>query len=243
MFAPHYARPLIRACGPLAAPLWPTSRCEGEPASELLPGEAFGVLEYAGGSAWGSCHPEPLVGYVEADALIDPATASHVVCVPRAPVGASDGVAPAVAELPMGALLAGQARDGALVTGFGTVALDDVRPLDDPEPDAVSVAERLIGAPFRVGGRTAAGIDSVGLVQLALSLCGVSAPRLLDLLNQVGEAVPEGSPTRRGDLILFGGGAGLAIDATHMIHACPAAGKVHIEAFPLSVTERRRLAR
>ena len=233
MFAPHYARPLIRACGPSPAPLWRTSRCEGAPASELLPGEAFGVLEYAGGSAWGSCHPQPLVGYVGAPALVEVTTPSHIVCVARTAVG----------NLPMGSLVAGEERDGALATAFGTLALGDVRRLDDPEADAVGVAERLIGAPFRAGGRTIAGIDAVGLVQLALALCGVSAPRLLDLLDQIGVSVPAGAATRRGDLILFDGGAGLAIDEGHMIHAGPAAGKVQIDALPPSATERRRLAR
>ena len=143
----------------------------------------------------------------------------------------------------MGSLVAGEERDGALATAFGTLPLGDVRRIDDPEADPVAVAERLIGAPFRVGGRTLAGIDAVGLVQLAFSLCGVGVPRLLDLLDQVGESVPAGEPTRRGDLVLFDGGAGLAIDDGHMIHACPAAGKVHVAALPHAVTERRRLAR
>lgn len=199
----------------------------------MLPGEAFGVLEYAGGSAWGSCHPEPLVGYVAANALVEAATPSHIVCVPRAAAG----------DLPMGSLVSGEERDGALTTAFGTLALGDVRRIDDPEADPVAVAERLIGAPFHVGGRTVAGIDAVGLVQLAFSLCGISTPRLLDLLDQVGESVPSGAPTRCGDLILFDGGAGLAIDDGHMIHASPAAGKVQVEALPPAVTKRRRLAR
>ena len=199
------------------------------------------MLEYAGGSAWGSCHPQPLVGYVAANALVEAAAASHIVCVPRAPLEAAED--PAVTDLPMGARLSGEARDANLVTPFGEVALADVRPIDDPEPDPVDVAERLIGAPYRAGGRTAAGIDAVGLVQLAFALCGVGTPRLLDLLDRFGEPVVTGTPVRRGDLVLFDGGAGLAIDDSRMIHASPSAGRVQVDPLPFSPTERRRSPR
>ena len=73
IFAPHYARPLLRACGPAAAPVRIAPAPESEAIAELAPGDAFAVLEYAGGRAWGYVQASHLVGYVDADALTDPA--------------------------------------------------------------------------------------------------------------------------------------------------------------------------
>ena len=60
VFAPHYARPLVRGCGSRAgvrARRRPTTTAEA--VTELLPGEDFAVLEYAGGWAWGYCLRRP----------------------------------------------------------------------------------------------------------------------------------------------------------------------------------------
>jgi hypothetical protein len=242
VFAPHYARPLQRACGSHAAFVWAGQSGEGDPVSELLPGEGFGVLEYAGGRAWGFCTADHVVGYVEASALAEPVAATHIVCERHAPV-AADGApgAPAIATLPMGARLQGQEAGASLVTEYGCVSLAHLRRLDDPEPDAVTVAERLLGALWRPGGRTGQGIDAAALVQLALILAGLPAPRLLDQLASLGAAVPDGAPARRGDLVLFEGGAGLMIDDLTMIHAGAEAGKVAVAPAPRSAATRRRL--
>ena len=103
------------------------------------------------------------------------------------------------------------------------------------------VAERLIGAPYLPGGRSHAGVDSAGLVQLSLTLCGIPAPRLLDQLRGLGEPVPEAAALHRGDLILLDGGAGLMIDDLLMIHASRAAGKVTVEPLSLFDARLRRL--
>ena len=73
IFAPHYARPLLRTCGSVAAPVRMTPAGDAESIAALEPGDAFAVLEYAGGWAWGYVQASHLVGYVEASALTDPA--------------------------------------------------------------------------------------------------------------------------------------------------------------------------
>ena len=73
IFAPHYARPLLRECGPAAAPVRAVPAADGETVAELAPGDRFAVLEYAGGWAWGYVQSGHHVGYVEAAALADPA--------------------------------------------------------------------------------------------------------------------------------------------------------------------------
>src|SRR3546814_17023378 len=52
-----------------------------------------------------------------------------------------------------------------------------VIPVASAMNDPVAVAEQLLGAPYLWGGRAGNGLDCSGLVQLALGLCGVHAPR------------------------------------------------------------------
>jgi hypothetical protein len=73
IFAPHYARPLFRACGPAPGVVRAVPAADSEAVAELAPGEGFAVLEYAGGWAWGYIRAGHRVGYVEAAALADPA--------------------------------------------------------------------------------------------------------------------------------------------------------------------------
>jgi hypothetical protein len=250
IFAPHYARPLPRGCGAHATMIRPAPSAESEAVSELLPGEAFAVLEYAGGWAWGFAESDHLVGYVEGIALVDPFEPTHYVCEKQAPVAAdAEADSPVIATLPMGSLLHGPEHGACLSTEYGCVPLSYLRRVGEHEADPAAVAERLLGAPFLAGGRTADGMDATALVQLALSLCGTAAPRLPDQLATLGEPVPAETIARRNDLVLFdpgsgpgqADGAGLMIDDLLMIHASRAAGKVIVEPAALHLTERRRL--
>ena len=73
IFAPHYARPFLRLCGPTAANVYLSGSTESEIVARLAPGDAFAVLEYAGGWAWGYVRDSHVVGYVEATLLVAPA--------------------------------------------------------------------------------------------------------------------------------------------------------------------------
>lgn len=245
IFAPHYARPVLRGCGSRAALLWPGPAAEGDALSELLPGEEFAVLEYAGGWAWGYAATDGVVGYVEAIALAEPIRPTHIVCERRAPVAADGKIQSAIiAALPMGARLRGTETGACLATEYGCVASSHLRPIEDYESDPLLVAERLLGAPWRAGGRSADGIDAAGLVQLALGLCGLAAPRFVEQQRNLGTPAPEGSRPRRGELILFEGGAGLMIDDLMLLHASRSVGKVTAEPLALAAGpafERRRL--
>ena len=245
MLAPHYARPVVRSCGAHATFVRFAPDGDAEAVSELLPGEEFAVLEYAGGWAWGYCAADHIVGYVEAIALAHASAPTHLVCEKCAPVAADDKItSPVLASLPMGARLHGEEHGACLTTEYGCVSLSHLRPVAEHDEDPVVVAERLIGVRYLPGGRSYCGIDSAGLIQLSLSLCGLPAPRLLDQQRELGEPIAETAPLRRGDLILFDGDAGLMIDDLLMIHACPTAGKVTVApigSFDSVDMERRRL--
>ena len=242
VLAPHYARPLLRGCGSRAAFVRAAADPDSAPVTELLPGEDFFVLEYAGGWAWGYCAADRTVGYVEAIALADPTAATHIVCEKSAPVMPDSRVtAPLLASLPMGARLQGEECGACLATEYGCVSLAHLRRIDEHDEDPVVVAERLIGAPYLAGGRSYHGIDAAGFVQLALGLTGFAAPRFADQQRGLGEAVAATARARRGDLVLFDGGGGLMVDDLMMIHASRAVGKVTVE--PLAVLDRAGMTR
>ena len=66
VFAPHYAQAMLcRVC-------WTTpllDAIDGTPIAELVKGEAFELLELAGGHGWGVAPGHELVGYVDRRAL------------------------------------------------------------------------------------------------------------------------------------------------------------------------------
>ncbi len=242
ILAPHYARPVIRSCGALPTFVRDEPDSGGRCLSQLLPGEDFAVLEYAAGWAWGYCRADHVVGYVEAIELADCQISTHIVCERCAPVAADSRItSPVLATLPMGSRLHGIEQANCLTTEYGCVSLSHLRRVSEKDDDPALVAERLIGAPYLEGGRTSEGVDGPGLVQLALSLCGVDAPRLADLQRDLGTPVASGA-LRRNDLVFGTDIAALMIDDLLMIQASPAAGKVTIEPVrKIENVEARRL--
>jgi hypothetical protein len=68
LFAPHYARPVTRNCGPRASAVREKPCPLSEVITGLAPGDEFAVLDIAGGWAWGYRRLDHQVGYVpEAD--------------------------------------------------------------------------------------------------------------------------------------------------------------------------------
>jgi cell wall-associated NlpC family hydrolase len=95
------------------------------------------------------------------------------------------------------------------------------------------------------------GLDCSGLVQIALTACGVTCPRDSDMQEAaLGKPVPIAG-LKRGDLLFWKGHVAIALDGSRMIHANahhmmvasePAAEAVaRIEAAGSKVTSVRRL--
>jgi hypothetical protein len=243
IIAPHYARPVMRSCGPKPA-LVRRQPADGPIASELLPGEDFAVLEYSGGWAWGYCRADHYVGYVEAIELVQASEPTHIVCEASAPIF-PDGKLGSLelARLPMGSRITGEECGPCLTTEIGCVPLSYLRRAGERDDDAALVAERLLGAPYLEGGRSYHGIDAAGLVQVALALCGLPAPRQARQQQSIGEPLPQGSRLKRGDLVFMGDHVAMMIDDLMAIHASPQAGKVVVEPLALVEGERELLER
>ena len=220
-FAPGVATQVVRA----SLPLRPRPDATAEMLTELLYGEVFAVYDET--DAWGQAEADGYVGYVQAAALDRPGPkATHRVTAPESHLyPAPDFRAPPVSNLPMGARLAvtGGTEDGYLPVVGGYVPVQHVAPVGDRFTDFVATAERFLGAPYLWGGRTAAGIDCSGLVQVALDLAGV--PVLRDSADQaaaIGDDLgrdPEAADVRRGDLVFFPGHVGIMLDEARLLHA------------------------
>jgi hypothetical protein len=221
---------LIRSCGTRSSFLYYKPSVDGLIGSELLPGEEFAVLEISGSWAWGYSRHDHYVGYVEAISLIEAPHATHIVAALEADIlPEPDLNVPKLASLPMGSRLSGQERSGFLATDVGYVDFTQVRALDAVEHDAVAVAERLIGSPYLLGGRSPRGIDCSGLVQQSLGFCGIRSPRDSDQQRELGRSIPNDAPLQRGDIIFFEGHVGLMVDGTRLIHATSRRGETVVE--------------
>ena len=192
--------------------------------SELLFGEVFVAYERRAGWAWGQIRTDGYVGYVPDDGLVDGVQEpTHKVAVLRAFLfPRPDLKARPLDTLGLGARVSvidrvvGYAR---LATG-GWLSESVLAPLDAVEPDFLATAERLLGVPYLWGGRSPAGLDCSGLVQLVLAEAGVPAPR--DSYMQataLGRPMAAGTALRRGDLVFFPKHVGLMADAAALLHA------------------------
>lgn len=248
LFAPHYARPLVRGCGTRPAFVYPAPSVEQPISSELLPGEAFAVLEISGGWAWGYSRHDHYVGYVEAISLIEAPPPTHVVAAIEASILPEPDVhVPHLATLPMGARVTGHEQSGFLATDVGFIAFTQVRAIGAYEHDPVTVAGRLVDSPYLLGGRSPRGIDCSGLVQVSHGLCGIPTPRDSDQQRVLGQPLEDTAALQRGDLIFFEGHVGMMVDAQDLIHATGHHGRTVIE--PLAavagrtpIVDRRRLS-
>jgi cell wall-associated NlpC family hydrolase len=192
--------------------------------TEALMGERVTVYETSEeGWAWGQLDADGYVGFMPANGLAAPGPApTHRVSALRTLVfPAPSFKLPPIGALPLGARVAVLRTEGrfALTASGGYLPAQHLAPLDSREPDLVAIAERFRGTPYLWGGKTSLGLDCSGLVQVALTACGIACPRDTDMQQAaLGEVVAHG-PRRRGDLIFWKGHVAIARDENTMIHA------------------------
>lgn len=160
-------------------------------------------------------------GWIGADAVGQPIAPTHWIAAPASHAYSGPKVqAPEHFALPIGSRLALSSKENGFgMSQVGYVPMVHLRPVAERFTDPVSVAESLLGAPYLWGGNSAAGVDCSGLVQIALTACGLPCPGDSDLQQQVGTAIAEGLPHQRGDLLFWKGHVAMVVDETRLIHA------------------------
>ena len=212
---------------------WPVAPVKAQPSpeaplvTEVLFGESVTVFEITEeGWAWGQLDADHYVGWLSAEALapLDGAP-THKVTALRTPVFPGPSIKlPPTALLSFGSrLVVTGTRERFAVTGGGFIFAGHLAPLEAKETDFVAVAARFLGLPYLWGGRSGAGMDCSGLVQVALTACGIACPRDSDMQEAaLGETVPFAGDTtelRRGDLIFWPGHVGIVEDEATLLHA------------------------
>ncbi len=210
----------------------PQAPLRGEPApdapltTEALKGERVTVYDMnIEGWAWGQLAADGYVGWLPANALAPPAAPpTHKVTALRTFAFPGPSIkSPPLEALPLGAqLVVARVVDRMAITGSGAyVPAVHLAPIESYERDFVAVAERFLGVPYLWGGKTALGLDCSGLVQVALTACGVSCPRDSDMQERALGA-PVGidlSSLQRGDLIFWKGHVAVMRDQASLVHA------------------------
>jgi cell wall-associated NlpC family hydrolase len=194
--------------------------------SQALFGEDVSVFENTSDWVWVQSKADGYVGYVKEEALtphLPPIThhvsthATHLY--PKADLKSMPAVA-----LPLNARLAVVDQNGdylELATG-GFIFANHVTAVTEYHSDFVSVAERFVHTPYLWGGKSAAGIDCSGLVQVSLNACGIAAPRDSDMQEtELGTTllVNDLDGLTRGDLVFWDGHVGIMQSNTHLLHA------------------------
>lgn len=114
----------------------------------------------------------------------------------------------------------------------------------------ITAAKHYLHAPYQWGGRTLAGIDCSGIVQMAYKLCGITTLRDASQQATEGTTVDFLSEAQAGDLAFFDNAegrivhVGILVSSAEIIHATETAGRVVIDAIDgggiISKTLRRR---
>jgi cell wall-associated NlpC family hydrolase len=131
---------------------------------------------------------------------------------------------PPVSMPPLGARVAVvREQERFAIAPFGFIPLNHLAPLQVYESDFVAVAQRFVGTPYLWGGKTNQGIDCSGLVQIALTACGVACPRDSDMQERaLGDVVVPNddlSDLQRGDLLFWPGHVAIVTRAQMLLHA------------------------
>ncbi len=195
--------------------------------TEALKGERVIVYETTDeGWAWGQLETDGYVGWLPANALGSAGPApTHKVAALRTLVFPGPSIKlPPVEALPLGCRLAVARIEAPFVVtaSGGFIPTRHVAPLDTMESDFVAVAERFVGAPYLWGGKTGLGLDCSGLVQVALTACGIPCPRDSDMQEKaLGAplAPTDLSTLRRGDVLFWKGHVAIVRDHATLVHA------------------------
>jgi len=194
--------------------------------SEALWGEAVNIIEDHGDWSLVQTLSDHYLGYIQTDqvSLGELSPTHRLIALQSHIYPAPDLKHPPMGDLFCGSLL--RVDNETLHNGFikthdeGYIYARHLAPLTVFQDDPVDVALGFLETPYLWGGRSRAGIDCSGLVQIALQSCGIACPRDSDMQAAiVGKAIAPDDNLLYGDIIFFPGHVGLMVDDGHLLHA------------------------
>ena len=243
--APRYAAGEARQVVNAAVPLRGEPEAQARWTTQALFGERVTVYDECDGWAWVQLACDGYVGYLPASALSERIEApTHWVRAPSTWLYARpDFKSPPSLPLSMNAavrVVAMEAAFAKLVDGR-FVPAPHIAEQRWHASDFVAVAEGFLGVPYVWGGKTRAGVDCSGLLQLAIQASGRPCPRDSDMqLAEIGDTTVVGhdlSGVARGDLVFWPGHVGIMLDPDRLLHANAHHMAVAVE--PLRVAAER----
>ncbi|RYD51909.1 MAG: hydrolase [Sphingobacteriales bacterium] len=253
------AYPLL-VCTVYAAPLRATATHRAEQVSQLLFGETAQLLEEdANGWCRVQCTWDGYEGWCRRSMLLDVSGrnarmgGNKMVMSSRSFLQTAEG---GEIPLPLGAMLWGL-RHNLVDLGFTKGCFKGRRErlshLSVAKNDPVAAAMQYRETPYGWGGRTQAGIDCSGLIQMAFKLCGQAVPRDAWQQALIGETVDFLQHSQSGDVAFFDNEdgriihVGLLVDPSHILHATETSGRTVIDRIDgegiISVQLRKRTHR
>ncbi|MCL2470092.1 MAG: C40 family peptidase [Alphaproteobacteria bacterium] len=243
VLARKYVMPTLRRCVRGVLPLYEKPARASLQISEILYGEFLDVFEERkDGFAWVQSRNDRLVGYIDmAEAKLSEGIAALMnrINVLRTFIFEAPNPHAAVLDtLTLGAFVSLDGEEGGFypLTSGGYIFKHHVVPADEvTQSDYLFTCGQLLHTPYRQGGRTPLGIDAPGLIQLALDIAGLDAPRCFEQQKDMfGKKLPchwRDVVWHRGDLVFFKNPDHVAVMAGgyDMISACPDHMEVMIE--------------
>jgi cell wall-associated NlpC family hydrolase len=192
--------------------------------TQALMGETARIFETKDGWCWVQLDGDGYVGYVrEVELAAAVETPTHKVIVPSTlRFSKADIKSQPVTSLPLNTRLSAVDEENRFLRlkRGGYVHAAHCAGLSHAASDWVSLAEQFLGTPYLWGGKSVAGIDCSGLVQVSLQAAGRICLRDSDMQEtSLGVEFPEGAKLQRGDLIFWKGHVGIMRDATTLLHA------------------------
>lgn len=198
--------------------------------TECLYGESIQILKEK--PKWVYCRllTDNYAGWLKKENLGNLNKCTHRVISTRSMLFSADDIKSyCISYIPMGSRLPIKEINGKWAETFlpdgsiseiGYIRSEEIVNINHKTKDWVSHAEKLIGTPYKWGGRNTLGIDCSALLQLCYQTYGEIIPRnTIDQINLKKETVKDVSKLDRGFVIFWEGHVGIMIDKINCIHA------------------------